>query len=135
MKTINRFKSNNPTKRVFEGYDKDINDDNLEEFPNYGSESELYNTVKRSFEQCMLSEDSYDDENDRFSDLGRLSQMNNTLMKNKNDVSKLDSDQLEMVYMIVYNSHINPTDLTDTELLAVVNYISGFAYDEVDRLI
>ena len=110
-------------KRLFEGFDEDMLDP---EFPNYGDIEELKSSVETSFDNLIMSKNSYRNEDDRMHDLELLADMRRAII-DEDDPMALSQEQRELVCMIVYDAHIHPDDLSDTELANVIVTLSNLA--------
>lgn len=110
-------------KRLFEGFDEDMLDP---EFPNYGDIEELKSSVETSFNNLIMSKNSYRNEDDRMHDLELLADMRRAII-DEDDPMALSQEQRELVCMIVYDAHIHPDDLSDTELANVIVTLSNLA--------
>ena len=110
-------------KRLFEGFDEDMLDP---EFPNYGDIEELKSSVETSFNNLIMSKNSYRNEDDRMHDLEILADMRRAII-DEDDPMALSQEQRELVCMIVYDAHIHPDDLSDTELANVIVTLSNLA--------
>lgn len=110
-------------KRLFEGINEDMLD---QEFPNYGDIEELKSSVETSFNNLIMSKNSYRNEDDRMHDLELLADMRRAII-DEDDPMALSQEQRELVCMIVYDAHIHPDDLSDTELANVIVTLSNLA--------
>ena len=110
-------------KRLFEGIDEDMLDP---EFPNYGDIEELKSSVETSFNKLIMNKNSYRNEDDRMHDLELLADMRRAII-DEDDPMALSQEQRELVCMIVYDAHIHPDDLSDTELANVIVTLSNLA--------
>ena len=110
-------------KRLFEGFDEDMLDP---EFPNYGDIEELKSSVETSFNNLIMSKNSYRNEDDRMHDLELLADIRRAII-DEDDPMALSQEQRELVCMIVYDAHIHPDDLSDTELANVIVTLSNLA--------
>lgn len=110
---------NSIANKLFEEYANDID----KEYPNYGSLEELLQWTDESFANIM-NEDNYSNDDELIDDLSSLAEMDKQVLNADSIDDCLDEDQKNLVYAIIYDGHIHPEDLTDTELADVITEIN-----------
>ena len=115
----------NVARKLFEDYSNNgyVYDP---EYPNYGSVDELMSTIDEGFDN-LTNESNYSNDDDLINDLTSLAEMAQQVLDADSIEDCLDKNQKDMVYAIIYDGHIHPNDLSDTELADVITEISNKA--------